>query len=64
MMRRADRATHLASLLIVFSVVLGSRVEEEVSFNRDVRPILSDKCFVCHGPDASNRQADLRLDVE
>ncbi|HEY0075543.1 MAG TPA: DUF1549 domain-containing protein, partial [Abditibacteriaceae bacterium] len=32
-------------------------------YNRDVRPILSDKCFACHGPDAAKRKAGLRLDV-
>ena len=33
-----------------------------VDYNRDVRPILSDHCYTCHGPDASRRKAGLRLD--
>ncbi len=36
---------------------------EEVSFNHDVLPILSDKCFHCHGPDAKNQDSEFRLDT-
>ena len=41
----------------------GLAEERPLSYGRDVRPVLSDKCFACHGPDAADRQADLRLDV-
>ena len=39
------------------------RAAEKLRFNRDIRPILSDKCFHCHGPDPKKRDSGLRLDV-
>ncbi|HEX4772589.1 MAG TPA: DUF1553 domain-containing protein [Bryobacteraceae bacterium] len=37
---------------------------QAIEFNREIRPILSDKCFPCHGPDAANRKTKLRFDIE
>ena len=54
----------IALSLFLFSCNDVQKIPATVDFNFHVRPILSDKCFACHGPDASQRKAELRLDTE
>ena len=49
----------LALLLWSTAALFGA----DVSFTREIRPILSKNCFACHGPDASSRQANMHLDT-
>ncbi|MEM6690338.1 MAG: DUF1549 domain-containing protein, partial [Planctomycetota bacterium] len=53
----------LASSLLGWLTLVVSTVQGEVSFNQDVRPILSDRCFKCHGPDAANQDSEFRVDT-
>src|SRR6185503_4936949 len=51
------------TLLVCFAQAQEQKTEERISFSRDIRPLLSQYCFACHGPDRKNPESDLRLDT-
>src|SRR5260370_16991927 len=54
-----------AAAVGVLGLLAGSVLSgKEIEFNGDIRPILSDQCFACHGPDAAKRKTKLRFDTE
>ncbi|WP_114747936.1 PSD1 and planctomycete cytochrome C domain-containing protein [Pleomorphovibrio marinus] len=70
--------THSYCLFILITLLIGillhacgnagdkinTQIPDRVSYNFHIRPIISDNCFACHGPDANKREAGLRLDTE
>lgn len=56
------RKAAFTAIFLATTICTFARADDEINYNRDVRPILSDACYKCHGPDAAERKAGLRLD--
>src|SRR5713226_9365559 len=52
----------ILSALLATAAIAAQAAEPTVDYIRDVKPILADRCYACHGPDAAQRKAKLRLD--
>ncbi len=60
------RTSHVSVLIglatLVLAAATGAFAADKLQYNRDIRPILAENCFACHGPDSAARESDLRLD--
>lgn len=62
--RRYSMHSRILAAAAIALLVTPLSADDAIGFNRDIRPILSENCFACHGPDANQRKGELRLDVE
>ncbi len=62
-MRRCTLPFASTAFALLTLVALANAAEPKISFTRQIKPVLANKCFVCHGPDEKERKAEMRLDV-
>src|SRR5437868_13123763 len=63
MMFSVKTSSLLACAVTAFAVA-PTWADDKIEYNRDIRPILAENCFACHGPDSASRKAKLRLDQQ